>query len=81
MNKYLVNLVIAEVNKIDDFSVVRHHGYDEWLIYSTENIDPYLIRFKNYLFDVCLNKDSEIKAVGTFTHLNEALSFVRDNNI
>lgn len=80
MNKYIANLVIADVNKISDFAVVKHHGHDGWLIYSTENIDPYLICFKNYLFEVCLNKDDELKEVATFTHLSEAVLFVRDNN-
>ena len=81
MNKYLVKLVAQDLKNFDGFGIVKDSLDDNaWLIYSIEKIDPFLIRFKDYSFDVCISESDKLIQQKSFIDLREAVDFINKEN-
>ena len=81
MNNYIVDLVKQDLKNYPDYGIVRDsRDQDSFLIYSSNKMDPYLIRFKNYWFEACTNENGNLICHIAFSDLKSLIEFIEKNN-
>ena len=82
MNEYFINLTKRDLINFKGWGMVKNYQSNtiSFYIYNSEYLDPYLIEFTDYKFNI-VSIDGDIKKLFcTFTFLSTAIEFIVDNN-
>ena len=82
MNEYFINLTKLDLKNFKGWGIVKNYQSNTiiFYIYNSNYLDPYLIEFTDYQFNI-VSVDGDIKKLFcTFTFLSAAIEFIIDNN-
>ena len=82
MNEYFINLTKLDLKNFKGWNMVQNHqsATISFYIYNSSYLDPYLIEFTDYKFNIISTDGGIKKLFCTFTFLSAAIEFIIDNN-
>lgn len=82
MNEYFITLTKLDLKNFKDWGMVQNYKSEttSFYIYNSNYLDPYLIEFTDYQFNIVSIDGDNKKLFCTFTFLSAAIEFIIDNN-